>query len=105
MNTTKYEVILRSEEVRKRVRCVTHKGKVVSFVVQLEYNNGQGWRQVVRFDNAHGFVHRDRYFANGPAEKHYFIAEQDLGKALDRANAEINEQWETWLAEYREGER
>jgi hypothetical protein len=71
--------------------------------VQLEYNDSGQWKPVVRFDNSHGFVHRDRYFADGTKEKHYFIAEGDLRIALDSASKDLDEHWENWLREYHEG--
>lgn len=44
---------------RLRFRLRTRKGKVVEFLVQLEMLAGETWKPVVRYDNAHGFAHRD----------------------------------------------
>ncbi len=53
-----------------RVRFELDKGKVVTFVVQLEciFNAGV-WSPVVRYDTAHGFAHRDLLHPHQPAEK------------------------------------
>ena len=54
---------------RLRFRIVTRKGRVVDFLVQLEVLAGREWLPVVRYDNAHGFPHRDVISPGGEEEK------------------------------------
>ncbi len=42
-----------------RVRYLKDRGRILRFVVQLEALIDQVWTPVVRYDNAHHFVHRD----------------------------------------------
>jgi len=42
-----------------RVRYLKDRGRILRFVVQLEALIDQLWTPVVRYDNAHHFVHRD----------------------------------------------
>lgn len=46
-------------DLRLRFRIRTSKGKVVEFMVQLEFRADGDWKPVVRYDNAHDFAHRD----------------------------------------------
>jgi hypothetical protein len=65
MNQVAFEVTTVSPDVRYRVRFDKEHGRVLAFVVQLEYESSSGWLPVVRFDTAHGFAHCDRYFPMG----------------------------------------
>lgn len=42
-----------------RVRYLKDHGRILRFVVQLEALVEQVWTPIVRYDNAHQFVHRD----------------------------------------------
>lgn len=73
---------------RLRVKLKTQKGKLVDVLYQYESYIENKWRQIVRYDCAHGFFHRDLIFPNGDKEKQVIIidnlktasnyAEQDL---------------------------
>ena len=54
-----------------RLRCAyQRRGKqVLKFTVQLEVRREDRWCAVVRYDNAHGFCHRDTIHADGTQEK------------------------------------
>ncbi len=54
-----------------RLRCVyQRRGKrILRFTVQLETRREGRWHAVVRYDNAHGFCHRDTMHADGRREK------------------------------------
>ena len=51
--------------VRLRVKLLTRKGKIVEFTIQLEAFIGNTWLPVVRYDNAHGFAHKDELTLKG----------------------------------------
>ena len=42
-----------------RVRYLKDRGRILRFVVQLEVLIDRDWTPIVRYDNAHQFVHRD----------------------------------------------
>ena len=54
-----------------RVRCAYQRvGKcIVRFTVQLEIEKFGEWLPVVRYDNAHGFCHRDDIHPDGTQDK------------------------------------
>ena len=54
---------------RLRIRIVTEKGQVVNIMVQYEANIAGAWREIVRYDCAHGFLHRDVMLPKGKTEK------------------------------------
>ncbi|OHC08787.1 MAG: hypothetical protein A2545_01435 [Planctomycetes bacterium RIFOXYD2_FULL_41_16] len=54
-------IIPYSEDTRKRHYHQTQSGKVVKFMVQLEIKHEGSWKEVVRYDCAHGYAHRDSY--------------------------------------------
>jgi hypothetical protein len=67
--TRKWFVDLGSEEAR--LRCAYHRtGREISqFTVQLEILVRDAWLPIVRYDNAHGFCHRDTLHPDGTQDK------------------------------------
>ena len=64
-------------------------------MIQSEaYIDGQ-WRAIVRFDEAHGFFHRDILFPSGDQEKTAEPAE-DKGLALTQAIEDIKRHWRSY---------
>ena len=60
-----------SEELedRLRVTALKQKGTIVKFVVQYEALIENKWRAIIRYDNSHGFAHKDIIHYNGEQEK------------------------------------
>jgi len=56
-----------SEKDQARISFRTEKGKVSKFTVQLERKNGK-WIAIVRFDTAHGKVHKHTFHPDGTQE-------------------------------------
>jgi len=85
---------------RLRVHFTTERGEVRSiFVIQYEaYIDGK-WRAIVRFDEAHGFFHRDIVSPTGEQLK---IAQPVLGKklALTEAIEDIKRHWRFYRKAY-----
>ena len=77
------------EDVRKRHYHETAKGKVLRFMVQLEVKIEREWREVVRYDCAHNYAHRDSYNLQGAHRK----ADLNLGfeDALNLADEDIDD--------------
>jgi hypothetical protein len=69
--------------------------------VQYEaYIDGQ-WHAIVRFDEAHGFFHRDVMSPTAKQEK-MILSSSDKNVALSEAIAEIKEQWAAYRKQYEE---
>ena len=89
------------ENARKRHYHETIKGKVIAFTVQLEaFVNGE-WREIIRYDSAHGFAHIDRYYLNGRKIKKELNLE--LTEALTLADEDIKKNWKVYQRDFLEG--
>lgn len=74
---------------RLRVRFETEHGEVTSIIViQYEAFIDGEWRAIVRYDEAHGFFHKDVLWPSGDQEKTVRSA-RDKGLALREAIDEI----------------
>lgn len=94
-------IIPYSYDVRKRPYHKTSKGKVDSFVVQLEINYNGDWKEVVRYDCAHGFAHRDSYNLAGQSKKEKLpLSFED---ALTIADDDIDDNWEFYKQKFLNG--
>lgn len=85
---------------RLRVHFMTEHGEVTSiFVIQYEALIDGKWRAIVRFDEAHGFFHRDVMSPTGEQQK---IAHSTANKnlALTEAIEDIKENWRAYRKEY-----
>ena len=94
-------IIPYSRDARKRHYHKTTRGRVVSFVVQLEVEVEGEWNPVVRYDCSHRFVHRDSYSLAGRQKKE----EIDLSyeEALTFADEDIDENWERYRVAFLRG--
>lgn len=52
------------------------------------------WKEVIRYDCAHGFVHKDRYNLEGRRKKEDL--ELSYEDALTLADTDINDNWEKY---------
>ena len=75
---------------RLRIRIATEKGQVVNIVVQYEANIAGTWREIVRYDCAHGFLHRDAILSKGKTEKQP-LSIANLNDALQYAEQDIKD--------------
>jgi hypothetical protein len=94
----------RNATARVRMRIVAVRGQVLQFVVQLEILVQDTWREVVRYDNAHGYAHRDQIDARGNAMKTRLPA-VDAPAALGVAVDDIENRWEWYRDRFLESER
>ena len=84
-----------------RLRCSyqRHRKRIVQFTVQLEISHGNKWQAIVRYDNAHGFCHRDILHADGTQDKdpvYYGNVNETFTHAVD----ELREHWRAHLARF-----
>ena len=84
-----------------RTRFTTVGGRVVTYTVQYETTIGGVRVAVVRFDNAHGFPHRDRLDRNGRVvEKLVIAGSPEPGEALTQAQKDIRINWRRYRAAF-----
>lgn len=84
---------------RLRVKLTIQKGKLTDIVFQYESFINNGWRELVRYDMAHGFFHRDVMTPKGEKEKTR-IEITDLKTATTYAEQDIKDKWEFYKGRY-----
>ncbi len=84
-----------------RLRCAyQRRGKhVLRFTVQLEALRQDAWRAVVRYDNAHGFCHRDTIHADGTQDKTALFV-GDVNATFTYAIEDLKANWPAYHARY-----
>ncbi len=84
-----------------QIRCSFERSKnrILRFTVQLEIFHGGSWLPVVRYDNAHGFCHRDTLRPDGSQDKTgIFVG--DLNETFTFAIEELRLNWEAHRSRY-----
>jgi hypothetical protein len=84
-----------------RVRFVRSRGKITSFVVQLECWIADHWYPVVRYDTAHGFAHCDRLHPDGTQEKQA-LPIRDFNEALTYAQDDLRANFRRYCKRFKE---
>ena len=79
--------------VRVRYRIVTDQGRLGYVVVQLEVCENADWHVVVRYDNAHGYLHRDEMDPSG-REKKSIVQLPTLEMFVAYAEQDISDRWQ-----------
>ncbi|MFZ3254363.1 MAG: hypothetical protein WA133_08800 [Syntrophales bacterium] len=87
---------------RLRIRIATEKGRVANIMVQYEANIAGIWREIVRYDCAHGFLHRDVILPKGKTEKQP-LSIANLNDALQYAEQDIKDRWQWYKERYVRG--
>ncbi len=82
-----------------RVRFVTDRGRIISFMVQLECLFDAEWIPVVRYDTAHGFAHCDRIHPLEKTQKTRMMTE-DFNDALTYAMHDLASRWLDYRRRY-----
>ena len=80
----------------------TERGRVVEFSLQLEVEVRGTWREVIRYDTAHGFAHIDRFTLTGKRTKEWLRLH--YGEALTRAERDLKQRWFTYRERFLKGE-
>lgn len=92
---------------RHRRRHLADKGWILKFTVQFETKIGDHWYPVVRYDTAHGYVHRDLMHPGKYTEK-TDVDVADFNAGLTFAEADVRKNWRRYksafLKEWREYE-
>ena len=80
------------DEVRLRCRYQRRRKRIVQYTVQIEIMHNSQWFPVVRYDNAHGFCHRDTIHFNGTQDKTP-VYYGDANDTFTNAIAELQADW------------
>jgi len=86
-----------------RYRITTDQGQVVDFVLQYETNVGGHFLPVVRYDRAHGYLHRDTLDSQGnPVDKQPVPMGpgMSLKQALADADADLRSNWQRYRRQF-----
>ena len=84
-----------------RLRCsYTRRGRTVElFTVQLEIRISETWVPVIRYDNAHGFCHRDMLHPDKTQDKtQIFVG--DVNATFTFAIEDLRTQWRSYRDRY-----
>ena len=92
-------VELVADQVRLRCTYTRRRRRIVKYTVQLELRPADTWRPVVRYDNAHGFCHRDVLHADGSQEKTP-VFYGDANETFTRAIEDLQSNWEAYVARF-----
>ena len=84
-------LILLDTDARKRHHHVSEHGNILEFMVQLEIKCGAVWKEVLRYDCAHGYAHKDAYNISRKCRKIRLSLHHE--EALTLADDDINENW------------
>ncbi|MEZ4908585.1 MAG: hypothetical protein R2771_13315 [Saprospiraceae bacterium] len=75
------------------MRINVENGIVIDIVIQYETLIDETWRGIVRYDCAHGFLHRDVIYPNGTKEKQVLVFD-NLEVALIYAEQDFKDRWD-----------
>ena len=98
-----------SDNAYVSVHFLTNRGKVIDFVVKLNYVKGNETHEVIRFDTAHGGVHKDILLPNGSKYRvinySYLTNEEGVNFATDDLEEHFEfyiERFQQWLKQKEE---
>ena len=91
MSNKSFIIDLTAED-RIRLRFTTKEGKVRNFVVQYEIFLKDEWREILRYDTTHGFLHMDICHYKKKSDK-IKLDITDLNQALTYAIQDIKARW------------
>ncbi len=79
--------------------------RLVRFAITYSARMGGRWREVIRYDNFHGTVHRQRFWRGGEPEAIPTLERLPLEAILDACGQDLREHWRRYrtLKEEREG--
>ena len=78
-------------DVRYRVGHTIKRDRVKKFRVQLEVDDGTGWKEVIRYDTEHGRPHKDIYRRDGTRQKEWL--DMSFEDALTFAETDLKTNW------------
>jgi len=96
-------IVSLSSDHRDRLRVIAfkEKGRIIRFVAQYETFINDEWKEIVRYDTAHGFAHKDIIHSDGSVEKqplHF----SDFNTAFTFAIQDLKISWKWYKKAYEE---
>lgn len=95
---------IQADEVQIRAHYQRLGKEIVRFTAQLEIWLSNKWQPVVRYDNAHGFCHRDTIHSDGSQDKSP-VSFGDNNETFTAAIADLKENWEAHVKRFRRESR
>lgn len=89
-----------SDTDRLRIRFTVHKGKITQLVVQYEALIDEHWEPIVRYDTAHGYLHRDLYQRGQKEPIKDGVSVRDLNEGLNRAIDDLQRHWQLYKQQF-----
>jgi hypothetical protein len=86
--TRSWLIALDSDDLRVRCEMQRTGKEIERFTVQLELFHQGAWQPVIRYDNAHGFCHRDLLHPDGTQDKEE-LSVHDANEAFTYANRDV----------------
>jgi hypothetical protein len=92
---------IRVAPAEAQIRCSFERvrNRVVRFAVQLEIWHQQNWVPAVRYDNAHGFCHRDTLHPDGSQDKTGIVV-GDVNQTFTYAVEDLRANWQAHRVRY-----
>lgn len=88
---------------RLRIKFVVKRGRVIQFnLVQYEAKIVGQWWPIVRYDMAHGYLHRDVMKPDGTVTEKQTVSYRELSDALTMALEELHRQWPFYRRQFEE---
>ena len=100
MAETAFEALL-DDGILVRIRFTRERGRILSFVVQLERLIGEKWFPVIRYDTAHDFAHCDILRPDGTQDKRPMQV-SDFNEALTYAQQDIQANFRRYCTRFEE---
>jgi hypothetical protein len=99
MDEREYYINL-SDGLTIRIRLLKDRGRILRFTAQLEAYLDRDWQPISRYDNAHGFVHRDDLRPDGGQIKSPPMSFDDNRAALNYAVDDLRANSQFYLERY-----
>ena len=97
--STEYHILL-DEEDALRCELTILEGRVTGLLLQYEAHLNGEWRQVVRYDTSHGFLHRHRFWLPETRQTDDLEDPQqparDYTAAFDAAKKDLKDHWKSY---------
>ena len=98
MNEKDYFKYLSNKD-RIRYKYEKEKGQILNLVIQYESFINGNWIPIVRYDNTHGFFHRDEMSPHKEQIKTKIYID-NLNEAFQYADSDIKENWKYYKKQY-----
>lgn len=76
------------------------KGELFNYVYQLESFHKDKWKPVIRYNNFHGFIHKDTFNTEGKRVKRELFGRMSIKEATKIADRDIRANYEKYIREF-----